>query len=64
MKKVREKKSKRMNLNHKYNIEKKVRVHQAKLRKEAKKMAHLKKKSRDPPIPNSCPFKRELIESF
>jgi nuclear GTP-binding protein len=64
MKKVPRKASKRVPLKLKHNIEKRVKKHEAKLRREARKMGKKARVHRDPPIPNSCPFKAELIENF
>ena len=57
-------KSKRTTLKQKYKVEKKKKEHERKVRKEAKRksgQAFLGKKKRDPGIPNSCPFKKELL---
>jgi len=57
-------KSKRSTLKQKYKVEKKVREHERKQRKEAKRRAGLPsrtKKTRDPGIPNAWPFKKELL---
>lgn len=43
-----------------YNIEKKVREHNRKLKKQLKKKNH-KNKPKDPGIPNSLPFKEQVI---
>uniref|UniRef100_H0UTK5 Guanine nucleotide-binding protein-like 3 n=1 Tax=Cavia porcellus TaxID=10141 RepID=H0UTK5_CAVPO len=52
--------SKRMTCHKRYKIQKKVREHHRKLRKEAKKRGH-KKSRKDPGIPNSAPFKEALL---
>ncbi|XP_076400331.1 guanine nucleotide-binding protein-like 3 isoform X2 [Peromyscus maniculatus bairdii] len=52
--------SKRMTCHKRYKIQKKVREHHRKLRKEAKKRGH-KKPRKDPGIPNSAPFKEALL---
>lgn len=46
-----------------YKIEKKVREHNRKLKKEAKKSALTKRRKREKPIsvPNKCPFKEEVL---
>ncbi|XP_075403613.1 guanine nucleotide-binding protein-like 3 isoform X2 [Tenrec ecaudatus] len=52
--------SKRMSCHKRYKIQKKVREHHRKLRKEAKKRGH-KKPRKDPGVPNSAPFKEALL---
>ncbi|CAH7239071.1 guanine nucleotide-binding protein-like 3 [Phodopus roborovskii] len=52
--------SKRMTCHKRYKIQKKVREHHRKLRKEAKKRGH-KKPRKDPGIPNSAPFKEAVL---
>ncbi|EDL88968.1 guanine nucleotide binding protein-like 3 (nucleolar), isoform CRA_b [Rattus norvegicus] len=52
--------SKRMTCHKRYKIQKKVREHHRKLRKEAKKRGH-KKPKKDPGVPNSAPFKEALL---
>ncbi|XP_038627934.1 guanine nucleotide-binding protein-like 3 [Tachyglossus aculeatus] len=52
--------SKRMTCHKRYKIQKKVREHKRKVRKEAKKRGHKKRKT-DPGIPNSAPFKEALL---
>ncbi|XP_001513986.1 guanine nucleotide-binding protein-like 3 [Ornithorhynchus anatinus] len=52
--------SKRMSCHKRYKIQKKVREHKRKVRKEAKKRGHKKRKT-DPGIPNSAPFKEALL---
>ncbi|XP_015349940.1 guanine nucleotide-binding protein-like 3 isoform X1 [Marmota marmota marmota] len=52
--------SKRMTCHKRYKIQKKVREHHRKLRREAKKRGH-KKPRKDPGIPNSAPFKEALL---
>ncbi|KAJ7316748.1 hypothetical protein JRQ81_002910 [Phrynocephalus forsythii] len=52
--------SKRMSCHKRYKIQKKVREHHRKLRKEAKKHGH-KKPKRDLGIPNTAPFKEEVL---
>uniref|UniRef100_A0A8C5LD12 Guanine nucleotide-binding protein-like 3 n=1 Tax=Jaculus jaculus TaxID=51337 RepID=A0A8C5LD12_JACJA len=51
--------SKRMTCHKRYKIQKKVREHHRKLRKEAKKRGH--KRRKDPGVPNSAPFKEALL---
>lgn len=57
--KLRNKQSKRMPARKRYKIEKKVREHNRKMRKEAK---HSKKKSKMIQIPNQCPFKEDILK--
>lgn len=52
--------SKRMTCHKRYKIQKKVREHHRKLRKEAKKRGH-KKPKKDLGVPNSAPFKEALL---
>ncbi|CAD1474770.1 unnamed protein product, partial [Heterotrigona itama] len=54
------KQSKRMPARKRYKIEKKVREHNRKLRKEAKK--HPKKKPKIIEVPNQCPFKEDILK--
>ncbi|CDJ34957.1 GTPase domain containing protein, putative [Eimeria mitis] len=58
--------SKRQKLSKKYNIQKKVREHRRKMRKEAKAKGGpvRRKMRRDPGIPNSCPFKADIISNL
>ncbi|XP_064632401.1 guanine nucleotide-binding protein-like 3 homolog [Lineus longissimus] len=53
--------SKRQTCRNKYKIQKKVREHNRKLRRDAKKNPHPKKK-KDPGIPNSYPFKDQILK--
>lgn len=59
------KKSKRLTLQQKYKIERKIREHHKKSRRTAKKLQAqgLKKKARMDVIPNLYPFKTELIHA-
>eukprot|EP00188_Purpureofilum_apyrenoidigerum_P004988 Plantae.Rhodophyta-Purpureofilum_apyrenoidigerum.ctg6077.p1 GENE.Plantae.Rhodophyta-Purpureofilum_apyrenoidigerum.ctg6077~~Plantae.Rhodophyta-Purpureofilum_apyrenoidigerum.ctg6077.p1 ORF type:complete len:595 (+),score=162.24 Plantae.Rhodophyta-Purpureofilum_apyrenoidigerum.ctg6077:85-1869(+) len=57
-------KSKRIPAKQKYKVAKKVREHHRKVRKELKKRGGVQKKSKDPGIPNSWPFKQELMEQI
>lgn len=52
--------SKRMPARKRYKIEKKVREHNRKLRKEAKK--HPKNKPKIIEVPNQCPFKEDILK--
>lgn len=52
--------SKRMPARKRYKIEKKVREHNRKLRKEAKK--HPKNKPKIIEVPNQCPFKGDILK--
>ncbi|XP_076278851.1 nucleostemin 1 [Lasioglossum baleicum] len=54
------KQSKRMPARKRYKIEKKVREHNRKLRKEAKKHPKMKKKMME--VPNQCPFKEDILK--
>jgi len=57
------KESKRLSCRKKYKIQKKVREHNRKVRKEEKLNAN-KKKSKDPGIPNLYPFKEHLLKQI
>jgi len=62
MKLLGNKKSKRQKTSLKYNIQKRVREHRRRLKKEAKKQGVFKKNvKKDPGIPNSWPFKAEML---
>ncbi|XP_053932525.1 guanine nucleotide-binding protein-like 3 [Cuculus canorus] len=52
--------SKRLTCHKRYKIQKKIREHHRKVRKEAKKRGH-KKPKKDPGIPSAAPFKEELL---
>lgn len=58
---MKNKMSKRVSCRQRYKVEKKVRQHLKKKKKEAKKNPH-KHKPKDPGIPNSLPFKGELLK--
>ncbi|XP_054991818.1 guanine nucleotide-binding protein-like 3 [Sorex araneus] len=53
--------SKRMTCHKRYKIQKKIREHHRKLRKEAKKKGH-KKRRKDLSVPNSAPFKEAILQ--
>ncbi|XP_070153322.1 guanine nucleotide-binding protein-like 3 homolog [Polyergus mexicanus] len=59
--KLRNKPSKRMPARKRYKIEKKVREHNRKIKKEAK---HSKKKSKMMQVPNQCPFKEDILKEI
>ncbi|NWZ79397.1 GNL3 protein, partial [Poecile atricapillus] len=52
--------SKRLSCHKRYKIQKKIREHHRKVRKEAKKRGHRKPK-KDPGIPGAAPFKEQLL---
>ncbi|KAF4728257.1 Ribosomal L1 domain-containing protein 1, partial [Perkinsus olseni] len=60
--------SRRQTLNRKYNIQKKVKEHNRKVKKQArvarKSGVVVSKKRRDPGIPNSWPFKQEVLNDM
>ncbi|XP_037535584.1 guanine nucleotide-binding protein-like 3 [Nematolebias whitei] len=53
--------SKRVSCAKRYKIQKKVREHNKKLKKEAKKKGVQKRVKKDPGVPNSAPFKEEVL---
>ncbi|XP_076596909.1 guanine nucleotide-binding protein-like 3 [Chaetodon auriga] len=53
--------SKRVSCSKRYKIQKKVREHNRKLRKEAKKKGVHKRVKKDPGVPSSAPFKEEVL---
>ncbi|TKS70837.1 Guanine nucleotide-binding protein-like 3 [Collichthys lucidus] len=53
--------SKRLSCSKRYKIQKKVREHHKKLRKEAKKKGVSKRVKKDPGVPSSAPFKEEVL---
>ena len=58
---VKARKSKRTSLHDKHKIEKKVREHHRKVRKDQRKNPQ-KHRKKDPGIPNSWPFKAQLLK--
>ena len=54
-------KSKRQTLHNKHKIERKVREHHRKERRDAKRNPQKHRKKKDPGIPNSWPFKQQMI---
>mmetsp|Transcript_87513 Transcript_87513/g.155220 ORF Transcript_87513/g.155220 Transcript_87513/m.155220 type:complete len:483 (-) Transcript_87513:71-1519(-) len=54
-------KSKKTKLSLKYNIQKRCREHKRRVKKEAKKLGLKKKVRKDPGIPNSLPWKADLL---
>ncbi|XP_012265621.2 guanine nucleotide-binding protein-like 3 homolog [Athalia rosae] len=54
--------SKRVSARQRYKIEKKVREHNRKVRKEAKKNPKSKRKTNTIQVPNSCPFKEDVMK--
>lgn len=61
MVKVLGRKSHRPKTSLKYNIQKRVREHKRRCKKEAKKLGLSKRVKKDPGIPNSWPFKAEML---
>ncbi|XP_022802751.1 guanine nucleotide-binding protein-like NSN1 [Stylophora pistillata] len=56
------KQSKRMTAHKKYKIQRKIREHLRKQRKEAKLSGKTKKHKKDPGVPNLFPFKEEILK--
>lgn len=54
-------KSKKTKLSLKYNVQKRVREHRRRVKKEARKLGIKKRTKKDPGIPNSWPFKAEML---
>mmetsp|Transcript_73605 Transcript_73605/g.193091 ORF Transcript_73605/g.193091 Transcript_73605/m.193091 type:complete len:487 (-) Transcript_73605:82-1542(-) len=54
-------KSKKTKLSLKYNVQKRVREHRRRVRKEAKKLGIKKLGKKDPGIPNTWPFKAQML---
>jgi len=54
-------KSKKQKLSLKYNIQKRQREHKRRVKKEATKLGMKKRVKKDPGIPNSWPFKAEML---
>eukprot|EP00931_Biecheleriopsis_adriatica_P075863 TRINITY_DN49635_c0_g1_i1.p1 TRINITY_DN49635_c0_g1~~TRINITY_DN49635_c0_g1_i1.p1 ORF type:complete len:478 (-),score=157.04 TRINITY_DN49635_c0_g1_i1:75-1508(-) len=54
-------KSKKQKLSLKYNIQKRCREHKRRVKKEAKKLGLKKRVRKDPGIPNTLPWKAELL---
>ncbi|CAJ1353020.1 unnamed protein product [Effrenium voratum] len=61
MKLLGNRKSKKKKLSLKYNIQKRIREHKRRVKKEAKKLGLKKRVRKDPGIPNSLPWKGELL---
>ncbi|CAK9037167.1 unnamed protein product [Durusdinium trenchii] len=61
MKLLGNRKSKKQKLSLKYNIQKRIREHKRRVKKEAKKLGLKKRIRKDPGIPNSLPWKGELL---
>lgn len=59
---VKGRKSKRQTLHNKHKIERKVREHHRKERRDAKRNPQMHRKKKDPGIPNSWPFKQQMIQ--
>ena len=58
---IKGRKSKRQTLHNKHKIERKVREHHRKQRRDAKRNPQ-KHKKKDPGIPNSWPFKAQMLQ--
>lgn len=61
MKLLGNRKSKKQKLSLKYNIQKRIREHKRRVKKEAKKLGQKRRQRKDPGIPNSLPWKGELL---
>ncbi|CAE7366333.1 Gnl3 [Symbiodinium natans] len=61
MKLLGNRKSKKQKLSLKYNIQKRIREHKRRVKKEAKKLGLKKRVRKDPGIPNTLPWKAELL---
>lgn len=59
---LKARKSKRQTLHDKHKIERKVREHHRKLRRDARRGVVRGRKKKDPGIPNSWPFKAQLVQ--
>ena len=59
---LKARKSKRQTLHNKHKVERKVREHHRKERRDAKRNPQLHRKKKDPGIPNSWPFKQQMIQ--
>jgi len=64
MKLLGNRKSKRQKLSLKYNIQKRVRENKRRVRKEAKKLGKKKLAKKDPGIPNTWPFKAQMLQEL
>jgi len=68
MPKVRKSSSKRVTLRKKYSVDKKVKEHKKKIKKEARKLSKLgiipKKSSKANGIPNLFPFKEQMLDAM
>ena len=68
MPKVRKKTSKRATLRKQYSVQKKVKDHHRKIKKEAKKLSKIgvrpKQIKKSPGIPNLFPYKEEMLEAI
>ena len=68
MPKIRKKTSKRPTLRKQYSVQKKVKEHHRKIKKESKKLSKLglrpKRMKKQPGVPNLFPYKEEMLESL
>ena len=68
MPKVRKSISKRVTLRKKYSVDKKVKEHKKKIKKEARKLSKLgitpKKSKQSSGIPNLYPFKEQMLDAM